>query len=544
MVQRWKPAWLVLVVASCAFSQSSAWINKAPLPTDRDRFGIGVVNGVIYVIGGLAPAGAAPILNTVEAYDPVTDTWATKAPMPTARFHLAVGVVNGLIYAVGGEGYVGDRDVIFNTMEAYDPVTDTWATKPPMPTARTALAVGVVDDILYAVGGANPAYGLNTVEAYNPSTGVWYGRAPMNIGRESFGVGVVGRRLYAVGGGNPDPHAKDTRVTQTYDPARDSWTNLAQMPRGRLGFGVAVAGGILYAAGGLGGSGFTPTALAEVDAYDPETNVWTTPARLPFGRAFLSAAAVGGFLYALGGGHLNLALDLHLLGTRNLASYWPDVVAPDMIAFGEASGIAPKLIGATGRPWPPSLGGVSLEITDSQNQRLLAPIYFVTTNAIGYLIPDSVAPGYATARLTTFIGATITGTFTVERVAPGLFSANSTGSGVAAGLANRVAPDGAQTTSSLFDLSNRDLPVNVDLTAPGDVYLSLYGTGFRGATGSATATVAGVPVHVLDFAAVPEYPGADVVNIGPLPRTLGSGVQNIVLTFAGKVANTVTVGIR
>ena len=79
MVQQWKPAWLVLVAVSCAFSQSSAWINKAPMPTDRDSFGVGVVNGVIYVIGGLAPAGAAPTLNTVESYDPVTDRWATKS---------------------------------------------------------------------------------------------------------------------------------------------------------------------------------------------------------------------------------------------------------------------------------------------------------------------------------------------------------------------------------------------------------------------------------------------------------------------------------
>ena len=163
---------------------------------------------------------------------------------------------------------------------------------------------------------------------------------------------------------------------------------------------------------------------------------------------------------------------------------------------------------------------------------------------MSYLVPAGTALGTAMAILTTSTGATVTGMFTVERVVPGLFAANSTGSGVAAGLAIRVAPGGAQTTSYLFDLSSRDLPVNVDLTVPGDVYLSLYGTGFRGATGPATATVGGVNVPVLGFAAVPVYQGEDVVNIGPLPKTLGSGIKNIVLTFASKVANTVTVGIR
>ena len=438
--------------------------------------------------------------------------------------------------------YPETRHFIFNTMEAYDPVTDTWTTKPTMPTARTSLAVGVVDDILYAVGGANPIIGLNTVEAYNPSTGVWYGRAALGRGRESLGVGVVGHWLYAVGGTDAQGHSK--KITEAYDPASNSWSDRAEMPREQVEFGTAVAGGILYTVGGLYSETFSPKAAAEVYAYDPAVNVWSTPTRLPFGRANLSTATIGAVIYVLGGGHLNLALELHLLGTRNSASYFPDAVAPDMIAFGEVSGIAPELIVAPGGPWPPSLGGVSLEITDSQSQKHLAPIYFVTTSAIGYLIPASVAPGYATARLTTFTGATITGTFTVERVVPGLFTANSTGSGVAAGLAIRIAPGGVQTASYLFDLSNRDLPVNVDLTAPGDVYLSLFGTGFRSATGSATATVAGVPVPVQGFAAVSAYQGEDVVNIGPLPKTLGSGVRNIVLTFAGKVANTVTVGIR
>ncbi|MCU1339709.1 MAG: hypothetical protein JWO19_5290, partial [Bryobacterales bacterium] len=42
-------------------------------------------------------------------------------------------------------------------------------------------------------------------------------------------------------------------------------------------------------------------------------------------------------------------------------------------------------------PWPVNLGGVGLEITDSLNQTRFAPIYFVTTNAISYLIPYGTA---------------------------------------------------------------------------------------------------------------------------------------------------------
>jgi uncharacterized protein (TIGR03437 family) len=218
-----------------------------------------------------------------------------------------------------------------------------------------------------------------------------------------------------------------------------------------------------------------------------------------------------------------------------------------MIAFSEAPGIASGLTVAPGNPWPPALGGVSLEITDSLNQTRLAPLYYVTTNAMSYLIPAGTALGLATAKLTTSTGATISGAFTVDRISPGLFTANANGSGVPAGFWIRAAADGTQSQDYLFDPAKpvgSRVPVPVDLGAPTDqVFLSLYGTGFRGATHPA-ATVGGVPVNAV-FAAVNAYQGEDIVNVGPLPRSLvGRGETSVVITFDDKPANTVTVNIR
>ena len=85
----------------------------------------------------------------------------------------------------------------------------------------------------------------------------------------------------------------------------------------------------------------------------------------------------------------------------------------------------------------------------------------------------------------------------------------------------------------------------MDLGGPGDsIYLSLYGTGFRGAS-SVSATVGEMTVPVSAFGPVSEYEGEDQVNIGPLPSSLaGHGDINILLTFDGKLANTVTGNIR
>jgi len=67
----------------------------------------------------------------------------------------------------------------------------------------------------------------------------------------------------------------------------------------------------------------------------------------------------------------------------------------------------------------------------------------------------------------------------------------------------------------------------------------------RGYSGQATATVGGVSVPVAGAAATGVYLGEDVVNIGPLPSSLaGRGAADVVLSFNGKLANTVTVSFR
>ena len=180
---------------------TNTWTTKAPMPTARCCLAAGVVNGILYAVGGFN----AVALDTVEAYNPSTDTWTTKASMPTARGGLTAEVVNGILYAIGG-ATGGASPTFLNTVEAYDPSTDTWTTKASKPTAGPGLAAGVVNGIIYAVGGNSgsnvaPIF-VNALEAYDPSTNTWTTKAPMPTAREGLAAGVVGRVLYAVGGYN------------------------------------------------------------------------------------------------------------------------------------------------------------------------------------------------------------------------------------------------------------------------------------------------------------------------------------------------------
>jgi hypothetical protein len=68
------------------------------MPTARDGLAAAIVSGKIYAIGG---ANSTGYLNTVEVYDPSSDSWSTAASMPTARAGLAVIPVDGKIYAIG-----------------------------------------------------------------------------------------------------------------------------------------------------------------------------------------------------------------------------------------------------------------------------------------------------------------------------------------------------------------------------------------------------------------------------------------------------------
>ena len=262
---------------------SVCWETQTLLPTPREGLAVGVVDGVLYAVGGTdEPTGG--LFAVVEAYDPETNSWATRAAMPTARYSLGIGVVNGILYAVGG-----GAGVALNTVEAYDPATDSWTTKSPMPTPRLGLGVAVVNGVLYAVGGWSfLTQALATVEAYDPATDTWTPRASMPAARLALEAAAVNGILYAIGGGRP--MAGTFATVEAYDPGTDSWTTRASMSAPRLP-ALGVLDGVIYAVG----SGAT------VEAYHPGTNSWTGKAPLPTDRAFLAVGVLNGGLYVVGG---------------------------------------------------------------------------------------------------------------------------------------------------------------------------------------------------------------------------------------------------
>jgi uncharacterized protein (TIGR03437 family) len=127
-----------------------------------------------------------------------------------------------------------------------------------------------------------------------------------------------------------------------------------------------------------------------------------------------------------------------------------------------------------------------------------------------------------------------------------MFTINA--AGLAAGSVLRVSGDGTQTAENFFQMDNSGnvvaLPVNLG-PATDQVFLILYGTGFRAAgTANTSMTIGGQNAQVTFAGDQGAFAGLDQVNV-LLPRSLaGRGSVNIVLTVSGQTANTVSISVQ
>ena len=254
------------------------WTTKRPIPTPRSAFGIAVYQNKIYVIGGYIGfdmVTGLPILGSVnEVYDPLTDSWESKEPMPTKRSQLNANVVNGKIYLIGGR--TGGQYSTVDLNEVYDPETDSWTTKAPIPYPVVLYASAVVDGKIYVMGGqdefADPM-NLELVQIYDPSTDAWSFGSPMPTVVWQAAAGATAgvwapKRIYVIGG-LPDHSLDGTDINQAYNPEDDSWTFAASMPTSRLNLAVAVVNDTLYALGGASFANVQATVYAANELYIP-----------------------------------------------------------------------------------------------------------------------------------------------------------------------------------------------------------------------------------------------------------------------------------
>lgn len=210
---------------------TNTWMMGASAPTAtseltgvciEDSMGVGKV----FAVGGKGPR------SNVEIYNPMSNAWTTGPPMPTARRGLGAAFVRGIgvaggslgsVFVVGGGTGTNPRSATALAVnEAFDVQAGVWVSRAPMPIPMMDIysttyfpATGRI----YVIGGFDGSIERNTVQIYDPSSDTWSLGSPMPTARSNLISGICGSRIFAIGGYN----GGNIAVNESYDPFTDMW---------------------------------------------------------------------------------------------------------------------------------------------------------------------------------------------------------------------------------------------------------------------------------------------------------------------------------
>jgi N-acetylneuraminic acid mutarotase len=279
---------------------ANSWITRADVPsTERRNPALAEVRNasgqsVLYVIGGTTLRGAS--LGKVQAYNVATNTWTYKAEMPTPLYNSnGTGVINGKIYISGG---LKDYKSYSEALYVYDPATNRWSQRRPMPETNERGATGVINNKLYVITGCDQEDCSDQGIAfyrYDPVTDQWTKLPPPpSISLMRSIAGTIGKKFYVTGSNG---------VVGVYDPVTNSWT--LKTATGDVPFNAAgIALQAKLFALNLDHGNPDGTITTSIRVYDPATNAWTKRPQLTLrqiGRLALVHREGGGRIEMVGG---------------------------------------------------------------------------------------------------------------------------------------------------------------------------------------------------------------------------------------------------
>lgn len=284
-------------LATLAHSQNDGappghWTTKAPLLSTWTEMVSVAFGGKLYAFSGGFPKRA-----DVEVYDPATNAWQMRKPMPVGMDHIGTAVLGNRIYVVGGFTLNRHRQVSDNVFE-YDPANDSWRKLASLSAPRGSVAAAAVDGRIHAFGGRkNETDVVATHEVYDPKTNTWSPAPPLPRGRDHMAAVTVDGKIHVVGGrfgANED----STGLHDIYDPATQTFTSGSLMPTPRGGgSGTFFHGMVVY----LGGED-DKRAYNENEGFDVKAGKWVKLAPMLTPRHGIGVSAIGDTLYVSGGG--------------------------------------------------------------------------------------------------------------------------------------------------------------------------------------------------------------------------------------------------
>ncbi|XP_003932837.3 kelch domain-containing protein 7B [Saimiri boliviensis] len=237
------------------------------------------------------PPVAAPVTlpprTHLHVFNPQENTWRplTQVPEEAPLRGCGLCTMHNYLFLAGGIRGSGAKAVCSNEVFCYNPLTNIWSQVRPMQQARAQLKLVALDGLLYAIGGEC----LYSMECYDPRTDAWTPRAPLPAGTFPVAHEAVACRgdIYVTGG-----HLFYRLLR--YSPAKDAWDECPYSASHRRSSDIVALGGFLYRFDLLRGIG------AAVMRYNTVTGSWSRAASLPLPTPTpLRCTTLGNTIYCL-----------------------------------------------------------------------------------------------------------------------------------------------------------------------------------------------------------------------------------------------------
>jgi len=219
------------------------WDVLPPMPTPRVGPAAAAVDGKIYVIGGFNRDTWSPN-PVVEIYDIKNGTWSTGPSKPTPCSWAKAVALGGKIYVLGGVGYE-----YYNVCEVLDPSNNTWTSCAPFSGGRYLHTAVATNGKIYLIGGRrhDPDVWYHDIQEYDPITNSWTPKAPMpqTLYPSQIDAVVVNNKIYVFGRDNEGKSA-----CLIYDITTDQWFEATSDHNSAPSFSVALWNDTAFRFGG------------------------------------------------------------------------------------------------------------------------------------------------------------------------------------------------------------------------------------------------------------------------------------------------------
>ena len=103
-------------------------------------------------------------LSNFECFNPKAQQWHRLPDLSTPHSGLGAVMVRGSLYVVGGRNNSPEGNMDSNALNMYDAMRNLWVPRGPMTVPRNRVGVGVIDNMIYAVGGSQGQTHHNSAE--------------------------------------------------------------------------------------------------------------------------------------------------------------------------------------------------------------------------------------------------------------------------------------------------------------------------------------------------------------------------------------------